>query len=48
VLDYPRPMPDSLDLQQLALLQGTLRSKSGEEYVFEERGFSGYSVSGTF
>lgn len=43
VLDYPRPMPDRLDLQQLALLQGTLRSKSGEEYVFEERGFSGYS-----
>ncbi|MCK9405529.1 MAG: hypothetical protein M0Q47_03830 [Methanothrix sp.] len=48
VLDYPRPMLDRLDLQQLALLQGTLRSKSGEEYVFEERGFSGYSVSGTF
>lgn len=43
LLDYPRPMPDRLDLQQLALLQGTLRSKSGEEYVFQVRGFSGYS-----
>ena len=43
VLDYPWPEPDRLELQQLALLQGTLRSKSGEEYVFQVRGFSSYS-----
>ena len=42
-LDYPRQTADRLDLQQLALLHGTLRSKSGEEYVFQVRGFSGYS-----
>mgnify|MGYP001054264277 CR=1 FL=1 len=43
LLDYPWPTADRVDLQQLALLQGTLRSKSGEEYVFQVRGFSGYS-----
>ena len=43
VLDYPWPVADRMDLQQLAQLQGTLRSKSGEEYLFEEMGFSGYS-----
>lgn len=43
VLDYPWPTVDRLDLQQLALLKGRLISKSGEEYVFLERGFSGYS-----
>ncbi len=43
VLDYPWPTADRLELLQLALLQGTLRSKSGQEYVFLEKGFSGYS-----
>jgi len=43
VLDYPWPMADRVDNQQLALLQGRMISKSGEEYVFGVKGFSGYS-----
>jgi len=40
MVDYPAPMPSRLDFQQYSLLQGTLKSKSGEEYSFRQPGFS--------
>ncbi len=42
--DYPSPLPDYLAFHQVSLLQGTLRSRSGEEYRFQEQGFSGYAT----
>lgn len=44
MVDYPAPMPSRLDFQQYSLLQGTLKSKSGEEYSFRRPGFSGYAT----
>ena len=44
MVDYPFPMPCRLDFQQYSLLQGTLKSKSGEEYSFRRPGFSGYAT----
>jgi hypothetical protein len=44
MVDYPAPMPSRLDFQQYSLLQGTLKSKSGEEYSFRQPGFSGYAT----
>jgi hypothetical protein len=44
MVDYPAPMPCRLDFQQYSLLQGTLKSKSGEEYSFRRPGFSGYAT----
>ncbi len=44
MVDYPAPVPIYLDFQQYSLLQGTLKSKSGEEYSFRQSGFSGFST----
>ena len=44
MVDYPFPMPSRLDFQQYSLLQGILKSKSGEEYSFRRPGFSGYAT----
>ncbi|MCX6669844.1 MAG: hypothetical protein NTV25_08615 [Methanothrix sp.] len=44
LVDYPLPMPSLLAFQQVSSLQGTLKSKSGEEYRFDETGFSGYTT----
>ena len=44
ITDYPLPMPNYLIYGQVSDFQGTLKSKSGEEYEFEERGFSGYAT----
>ena len=44
MVDYPAPMPGYLDFQQYSLLQGTLKSKSGEEYSFRQSGFSGFAT----
>jgi hypothetical protein len=41
LIDYPAPMPGYLVFQQVSDLQGILRSKEGEEYQFDARGFSG-------
>jgi hypothetical protein len=41
-LDYPAPLPGVLIFQQVSVLQGTLDSRSGEEYSFEKRGFSAF------
>ncbi len=42
MVDYSAPMPSHLAFQQYSLLQGTLRSKSGDEYSFRSPGFSGF------
>jgi len=42
IVDYPIPSPSHLAFQQYSLLQGTLRSKSGEDYSFRSPGFSGF------
>jgi hypothetical protein len=42
IVDYPAPSPSHLAFQQYSLLQGRLRSKSGEEYSFRVPGFSGF------
>jgi hypothetical protein len=44
VMDYPMPMPSYLIYGQVSDFKGTLKSKSGDEYKFEERGFSGYTT----
>ena len=44
MVDYPAPMPGYLDFQQYSLLQGTLKSESGEEYSFRQSGFSGFAT----
>ncbi|HEX7445792.1 MAG TPA: hypothetical protein VF300_05325, partial [Methanothrix sp.] len=44
MVDYPAPMPSYLDFQQYSLLQGTLKSKSSEEYSFRQSGFSGFAT----
>ncbi len=44
MVDYPAPMPSFLDFRQYSLLQGTLKSKSGEEYSFRQSGFSGFAT----
>ena len=44
MVDYPLPAPSYVDFQQYSLLQGTLKSKSGEEYSFRQSGFSGFAT----
>ncbi len=44
MIDYPAPMPSLLAFQQVSNMQGTLISKAGEEYRFNETGFSGYTT----
>lgn len=42
-LDYKPPEHSVLVFQQVSFLQGTLFSKSGEKYSFQEQGFSGFT-----
>jgi len=46
MVDYPLRCPVVWTFQQYSLLQGTLKSKSGEEYSFRQPGFSGYATGG--
>jgi len=43
-LDYRPPLPSVLIFQQVSILQGTLKSKSGEKFSFQEQGFSGFTA----
>ena len=43
-LDYLPPLPSVLIFQQVSILQGTLKSKSGEQYTFQKQGFSGFTM----
>ena len=43
-LDYQPPLPSVLIFQQVSVLQGTLKSKSGEQYTFSKQGFSGFTT----
>ena len=44
IADYPSPIPSYLIYGQVSDFQGTLKSKSGEEYKFKEKGFSGHTT----
>jgi hypothetical protein len=44
-LDNQPPMPSVLIFQQVSILQGTLVSKSGERYSFQDEGFSGFTTA---
>lgn len=43
-LDYQPPLPSVLIFQQVSILQGTLKSKSGEKFSFKKQGFSGFTT----
>ena len=43
-LDYRPPLPSVLIFQQASILQGTLKSKSGEQYTFLSPGFSKFTA----
>jgi hypothetical protein len=43
-LDYLPPLPSVLIFQQVSILQGTLKSKSGEKFSFQKQGFSGFTA----
>jgi hypothetical protein len=43
-LDYLPPLQSVLIFQQVSVLQGTLKSKSGEQYTFQKQGFSGFTA----
>jgi len=42
-LEYQPPLPDVIVFQQVSILQGTLKSKSGENFSFQDKGFSGFT-----
>ncbi|MCK9564697.1 MAG: hypothetical protein M0Q43_01445 [Methanothrix sp.] len=42
-LDYQPPLQSVLIFQQVSILQGTLKSKSGEKFSFQKQGFSGFT-----
>jgi len=44
ILDYRPPLPSVLVFQQVSILQGTLKSKSGEKFSFQKQGFSGFTT----
>ena len=44
-LDYQPPLTSVLVFQQVSILQGTLKSKSGEQYAFQKQGFSAFTAS---
>jgi hypothetical protein len=43
-LDYQPPLLSVLFYSQVSILQGTLKSKSGEQYTFREQGFCGFTA----
>ncbi|MEI8003553.1 MAG: hypothetical protein WCG94_04400 [Methanothrix sp.] len=43
-LDYQPPLPSVLTFQQVSILQGMLKSKSGKQYTFQNLGFSGVTM----
>jgi len=43
-LDYRPPLPGVIVFQQISILQGTLKSKSGEKFSFQDKGFSGFTA----
>ncbi|MCX6678287.1 MAG: hypothetical protein NTU95_10170 [Methanothrix sp.] len=44
-LDYQPPLPSVLIFQQVSILQGTLKSKSGEKFSFQKQGFSAFTMA---
>ena len=44
-LGYQPPLPSVLIFQQVSILSGTLVSKSGEKFSFQERGSSGFTAA---
>jgi len=45
-LDYQPPLPSVIIFQQVSILRGTLKSKSGEKFSFQKQGFSGFTMPG--
>jgi hypothetical protein len=43
-IDYQPPLPSVLVFQQVSVLQGTLVSKAGEKFSFQDKGFSGFTA----
>ena len=43
-LDYLPPLPSVLIFQQVSIMQGTLETKSGESFSFQDKGFSGFTA----
>ena len=43
-LEYQPPLQSVLIFQQVSILKGTLKSKSGEKFSFQKQGFSGFTA----
>jgi len=43
-LEYRPPLSDVLIFSQVSILQGTLKSKSGEMFSFQKQGFSSFTA----